>query len=427
MVRVDHEFRPNWHHFSTTILPYHSRFDHSARNVPRVLYILLDESYRGSIKPVFRMFLAATFSSDITQEVNFVIPRRVSIAEGGKVVDFSFFQQDYFAFSTSQPMHQRFVRSSQVPFEAGAEWEVTNARFLGSFGKDAHFLRGTYFTAELDGDATMRSSFHRVCGIRAPETARNSSKVLLYQRNFNRRFLEPTEWMREIERVPSPFGNGNFHPEYKVHTDEEPPCVLANTLKDVYAVLTPHGFQTLVLLFMPRDSLIFEIFPYKYSKDNRYAYCGLAREYNVRYGMMLSEATGAGGMLLKLVPYPTCHQYYHCRLFARDHDVRMTPCGFDYFQRLLSNPEMHGDEASCPRLTRAEDWDSLDSKGTCTMVSWPQAGQQAVPVAARSSGSYGGGAGRRALRGVWGRGVNVSTAVSTRPRGLRDRVSAALA
>jgi len=34
-------------------------------------------------------------------------------------------------------------------------------------------------------------------------------------------------------------------------------------LRDADVLLTPHGFQTVLLIFMPMGSAVFEIFPYK--------------------------------------------------------------------------------------------------------------------------------------------------------------------
>merc|ERR1711965_364841 len=66
-----------------------------------------------------------------------------------------------------------------------------------------------------------------------------------------------------------------------LHDDEQHPCAVWRMLRNVDVLLTPHGFQSILLLFMPRGSVIFEIFPYKYWKDG---YRPFANEYGLFHG-----------------------------------------------------------------------------------------------------------------------------------------------
>lgn len=51
-----------------------------------------------------------------------------------------------------------------------------------------------------------------------------------------------------------------------MHTKDCSPCVLAHVLQNTDVLVTPHGFQSMLLLFLPRPSIIFEIFPFRYYK-----------------------------------------------------------------------------------------------------------------------------------------------------------------
>lgn len=51
-----------------------------------------------------------------------------------------------------------------------------------------------------------------------------------------------------------------------MHSGSRSPCMLAHHLSDADILVTPHGFQSMLLLFLPRPALIFEIFPYRYYK-----------------------------------------------------------------------------------------------------------------------------------------------------------------
>lgn len=360
VILIKTPFDNNWHHFSQSILPLHSRLDKS--RVPRVLYVLLDESFRNRMKPIFRLFISASISSVSTEEIHFIIPRSVSIAADNKFCSFQFSSEDEWVSSMSQPMERRFVQN-EVKMKGRFLYTV-ELPFLGEHGLMT-WERGSYFSPQYGGDALMRSSFQRVCGISKPLKV-SGSKVVLYQRDGNRRLLdedrikERTETMKNSE-------NENFTVKVVVHDDERPPCELVDELKDVYALLTPHGFQTLVLLFLPRNSMIFEVFPYKYSKDNSIAYCALAREYHVRYAMTLSRPTSWKGTLLSYFDYSTCASFYHCRLFSRNQDVSLDECSFGYWKYLLSFPKVRADDKECPGLTSNANWKYVHNGG-CRML-----------------------------------------------------------
>lgn len=51
-----------------------------------------------------------------------------------------------------------------------------------------------------------------------------------------------------------------------MHSNRRSPCELAHLLHNVDVFLTPHGFQSMLLLFLPRPAILFEVFPYKYYK-----------------------------------------------------------------------------------------------------------------------------------------------------------------
>jgi hypothetical protein len=58
--------------------------------------------------------------------------------------------------------------------------------------------------------------------------------------------------------------------------------MLAHHLADADLLVTPHGFQSMLLLFLPRPALIFEIFPYRYYKRG---YGPFGQEYGKRHGL----------------------------------------------------------------------------------------------------------------------------------------------
>lgn len=65
--------------------------------------------------------------------------------------------------------------------------------------------------------------------------------------------------------------------EILVHADR-PVCELAHRLHTVDVLVTPHGFQAMLLLFLPRPAILFELFPFRYYKD---CYTKLSEDYGV--------------------------------------------------------------------------------------------------------------------------------------------------
>lgn len=61
-----------------------------------------------------------------------------------------------------------------------------------------------------------------------------------------------------------------------MHSSKRSPCELAHIFNDVDVLLTPHGFQSMLLLFLPRPAIVFEVFPYRYWKRG---YGPLSKEY----------------------------------------------------------------------------------------------------------------------------------------------------
>jgi hypothetical protein len=51
-----------------------------------------------------------------------------------------------------------------------------------------------------------------------------------------------------------------------MHSNSRSPCTLAHMVNNADVLVTPHGFQSMLLLFLPRPALVFEIFPYRYYK-----------------------------------------------------------------------------------------------------------------------------------------------------------------
>jgi hypothetical protein len=120
-----------------------------------------------------------------------------------------------------------------------------------------------------------------------------------------------------------------------MHAKDRSPCELAHALWDADVLLTPHGFQSMLLLFLPRPSLLFEVFPYKYHKRG---YGPLGREYNVLHaGVMSPPLAWHSRLLLGLTTTAACMLGKQCRNYARADDVRLTQHGVNRLVRAVSS------------------------------------------------------------------------------------------
>ncbi len=104
-----------------------------------------------------------------------------------------------------------------------------------------------------------------------------------------------------------------------MHNSKRSPCELAHLLHDTDVLLTPHGFQSMLLLFLPRPSVLFEVFPYRYYKRG---YGPLSKEYGIKHGGVMSPATlWHTELILSYVTTSWCMLSKYCRGYARDQDV----------------------------------------------------------------------------------------------------------
>jgi hypothetical protein len=104
-----------------------------------------------------------------------------------------------------------------------------------------------------------------------------------------------------------------------MHSSKRSPCELAHILHDTDVLLTPHGFQSMLLLFLPRPSILFEVFPYKYYKRG---YGPFGHEYGIIHSGVMSPATlWHTRFFLSVIKTSWCMQNKQCRGYARNQDV----------------------------------------------------------------------------------------------------------
>ena len=157
-------------------------------------------------------------------------------------------------------------------------------------------------------------------------------KLIIYQRDRTRKLENEIE---ALHLLGGALPSSDWEVKVLMHAKDRSPCDLAHALWDVDVLLTPHGFQSMLLLFLPRPSLLFEVFPYRYYKRG---YGPLGKEYHVLHaGVMSPPLAWHSRLLLALTSTSECMLGKQCRNYARADDVRLTQHGVNRLVQAINS------------------------------------------------------------------------------------------
>lgn len=142
--------------------------------------------------------------------------------------------------------------------------------------------------------------------------------MVVYQRDFSRQLINQAEVILELEEY---LRSSSWQITVVEHDNDRSPCELSHILHDADVLLTPHGFQSTLLLFLPSPALIFEIFPYPYYKP---PYKLLAESVGVVHASFFSPPISPFFRFLQIyfhLDSRTCNKFYICRDLARRQNV----------------------------------------------------------------------------------------------------------
>ena len=86
--------------------------------------------------------------------------------------------------------------------------------------------------------------------------SRMIKKVVVYQRNRNRRILDVDSFIADLN---STIGRENWSVELVVHDESRSPCELVKKMYEATVLVSAHGFVNVLLLFQPLNSVLVEI------------------------------------------------------------------------------------------------------------------------------------------------------------------------
>jgi hypothetical protein len=199
--------------------------------------------------------------------------------------------------------------------------------------------RGHWFPNDHDIDL-FRKKIELLCpadpALLLEEAKKKKYKLVVYQRDLSRTIANEEEALALIGEQLKP---EEWEVKVLMHARDRSPCELAHRLHNVDVMITPHGFQSMLLIFLPRPSLLFEVFPYRYYKRG---YGPLGNEYGLlHYGVMSPALSWSHRLALSQTVTSSCMLGKQCRNFARNDNVHLTRRGVDRLvdgvQHLLSS------------------------------------------------------------------------------------------
>jgi hypothetical protein len=175
------------------------------------------------------------------------------------------------------------------------------------------------------------------CGVASDDDASDTRHLVIYQRDTGRVIEDVRELATRLERTLRATTEAasrrqntetieTFQFDWRVsvvtHHDSFPPCALRRCLARADALVTPHGFQSMLYLFLPARAHVHEAFPHRYYK---HGYKRAALEWGVSYGFSMSPPRSwLSRLISRLFTTDACMRMYYCRFLARKGDVVVT-------------------------------------------------------------------------------------------------------
>jgi len=361
----------HWFHMAENFMVQHSilRSTNGLTNASIVIYNFDEDDFESHLNGVTRLmlYLGTISEGSNTKKLHFVSIRKrhrilaqirklpsggtlmipQSLLITGQAVDLSPLVPVKDRFSnvninkvSSENRKNVHIRSDStaIPRDAGTQSSSSSSsvcvKLVGTIGGQWPTpQRGHWFPNRGDIES-FRNKIRKACPADAAElnSTRKTKKfkMVLYQRDISRKLANEQEAIQMLtDRLPSK----DWEIKIIYHSSQRSPCQLAHSLHDADVLLTPHGFQSMLLLFLPISSILFEVFPYKYFKRG---YGPFSNEYGVVHsGVMSPATTWHTQILLSQISTASCMDSKMCRGYARNSDVRLTEHGVKRLLELI--------------------------------------------------------------------------------------------
>lgn len=320
----------HWFHMAENIMTMHSvlRAQNRLANASTVYFNFDEKDFASNLNGMTRFitYLGIVAPGVPVRSLRFFSDQRLWHTASGESVKYDQRQHhghadQWLSLSSDIPNSDRFVKLSPVPASSAPSGPseaptgdicIKHGGQIG--GKWPTIQRGHWFPNSGDVDS-FRAKIQSVCSTGAARTASNRRKLVIYQRDLSRKLLNQAPAIDMLRSTLS----GDWDIQVVMHVSSRSPCALYELLQDADVLLTPHGFQSMLLILMAPGKLLFEVFPYRYYKP---AYSPFGREFGVHHGGVMSE--GTSWFAEHVLPYTTtatCMVIKQCRVHSRDQDV----------------------------------------------------------------------------------------------------------
>ena len=177
-------------------------------------------------------------------------------------------------------------------------------------------------------------------------------KVLVFQRN-SKRIIEGVENVilqlkselnkNSVEDIEKHSENLEWEVELYQHDNERSPCEVVSKINSATALFTAHGFQSILLMYQPKHSVLAEMHPFLMYIPHFYGELQLA--YRQRFGFVrafVSEESAPTGWLLKLLVYfgfqtkDSCVSYKFCRHLSKAQNIIPSDAFIQRFAKFMN-------------------------------------------------------------------------------------------
>ena len=401
----------HWFHFIEFHLPLSSpeeRSNYLFSDSFDLLLLLPKKSWPGELTPITRFFLAAVYSMPFARRevATVVFPRSIiflsaeSLLHGmhgtksAKIdgVRASIVTTRSYTWSSTirQSLLDRFVLDdshdcgdADQAVEFDTEFISSGAKSGTGFGRVNSPVHEWFAT--IENVQTMRQSFEMLCQVdiysdanaiefvtvlpgklRETKTGclleivltvnkdqKKKRQAVIYQRDVNRKFRDFDQVKGDVKRILG----SDWSVSVVMHDDNNPPCLLYHCLKNAELLITPHGFQSMLTMFLPTRAYMFEIFPSRYHWTG---YKALGLMFGVRHVWVESQPlTIFGRALSAAFTTKRCMTSYFCRYLVRKSDVSFDELSSSTLEKIVEGNMMENAHAHPFRGIIASSSDTL--------------------------------------------------------------------
>ena len=407
----------HWFHFVEFHLPLSSAEERSNYSFsdftsdPFNLFLLLPKkSWSSELTPMTRFLLAAVYSTPFARrdlakaafpQMIVFLPAENSLRgargiKSAKIVGdrASIVTKRSYTWSstTRQSLLDRFVlddgkmncRNADEMVEFDTEFISTSVAKSGTgFGRVSSPVHEWF--AKIENVQSMQRSFNMLCQVGIDSTAntidfptalpsklgetktgclsevmlalendqKKKRQAVIYQRDVNRKFRDFDRVKRDIKKVLG----SDWSVSVVMHDDDNPPCLLYHCLKRAELLITPHGFQSMLAMFLPTRAYMFEIFPSRYHWTG---YKALGLMFGVRYIWVESHPlTMFSRALSAAFTTKRCMASYFCRYLVRKSDVSFNELSSSTLEKIVDGNMMENAHAHPVRGISASSSDTL--------------------------------------------------------------------